>query len=242
MLEIERHELILSNLHVLSKLTYNDIQRFLNVSMATIRRDVDKLDKKGLLSKVTGGVICTPNISEEKEIDTKFLENIEEKRIIAQKAAALVSNKDFIFLDAGTTVYHMIDFLKDKNITIVTNGLMHLSKLIAYKIKTILVGGEVKFSTTVLCGAEVINNIEKYRFDKSFIGVNGIDINLGYMTPDINEALVKKKVIEFSTRSYVLADSKKFNKRYNVKFGSLNMCKIITTNKYDISYKDFIYT
>lgn len=241
MFEIERHELILRNLELKTKLTYEEIQSFLNVSMATIRRDVDKLNRNMLLSKVTGGVVSTSKINVEKEVDTKFLENIKEKHVIAKKASSLISNNDFIFIDAGTTSYYMIDFLKGKNITVVTNGLMHLSKLSSYKIKTILIGGEVKYSTSVICGIEAVNNLQKYRFQKSFIGVNGIDIKLGYMTPDINEALIKENVIKQSAISYVLADSSKFNKIFSVKFAEINMCKIITTHKFNNSYKEYIY-
>ena len=137
MLEIERQEIILKKLEETGKLSYENIEKFLNVSIATIRRDVEKLKKQGLLSKVNGGIVSKKRINFELEVAEKFEENIEDKKKIAKKAADLVENGDFIYLDAGTTTYYMIEYLKDKNISVVTNGLMHLDQLIMNNIKTI---------------------------------------------------------------------------------------------------------
>ena len=216
-----------------------NIENFLNVSIATIRRDVEKLSKKDLLNKVNGGIVSKKRINFELEVAEKFEENIEEKKKIAKKAAKLVKKGDFIYLDAGTTTYYMIDYLKDKNISVVTNGLMHLDKLLLNNIKTIIVGGEVKPVTKAVAGIEALKNIEKYRFDKSFIGVNGVSIEYGFMTPDVNEALLKEKVIEISNKAYILADQKKFNELSSVKFADIKKCKIITSELKDEVYKNY---
>ncbi|MBP9477195.1 MAG: DeoR/GlpR transcriptional regulator [Sebaldella sp.] len=239
MLEIERHEMILKKLEETGKLSYENIENFLNVSIATIRRDVEKLSKKDLLNKVNGGIVSKKRINFELEVAEKFEENIEEKKKIAKKAAKLVKKGDFIYLDAGTTTYYMIDYLKDKNISVVTNGLMHLDKLLLNNIKTIIVGGEVKPVTKAVAGIEALKNIEKYRFDKSFIGVNGVSIEYGFMTPDVNEALLKEKVIEISNKAYILADQKKFNELSSVKFADIKKCKIITSELKDEVYKNY---
>ena len=240
MLEIERQEIILKKLEKTGKLSYENIESFLNVSIATIRRDVEKLKNRGLLSKVNGGIVSKRRINFELEVAEKFEENIEEKKKIARKAADLVENGDFIYLDAGTTTYYMIEYLKDKNISVVTNGLMHLDQLILNNIKTIIVGGEVKAVTKAVAGIEALKNIEKYRFDKSFLGANGVSIDYGFMTPDINEALLKEKVIEISNKTYILADQKKFNELSSVKFSEIEKCKIVTSDLKDEKYKKYV--
>ncbi len=240
MLEIERQEIILKKLEETGKLSYENIEKFLNVSIATIRRDVEKLKKQGLLSKVNGGIVSKKRINFELEVAEKFEENIEDKKKIAKKAADLVENGDFIYLDAGTTTYYMIEYLKDKNISVVTNGLMHLDQLIMNNIKTIIVGGEVKAITKAVAGIEALKNIEKYRFDKSFLGANGVSVDYGFMTPDINEALLKEKVIEISNKTYVLADQKKFNELSSVKFSDIEKCKIVTNDLKDENYKKYV--
>ena len=240
MLEIERQEIILKKLEETGKLSYESIEKFLNVSIATIRRDVEKLKNRGLLSKVNGGIVSKKRINFELEVAEKFEENIEDKKKIAKKAASLVENGDFIYLDAGTTTYYMIEYLKDKNISVVTNGLMHLDQLILNNIKTIIVGGEVKAITKAVAGIEALKNIEKYRFDKSFLGANGVSVEYGFMTPDINEALLKEKVIEISNKTYVLADQKKFNELSSVKFSDIEKCKIVTNDLKDENYKKYV--
>ena len=240
MFEIERHEIILKKLEEKGKLYYTEIEELLNVSIATIRRDISKMEKRGLLSKVKGGVISKRRINFEPEINMKFEENIDSKKKIAQKAASLVKKNDFIFLDAGTTTYYMIEYLKNKNVTVVTNGLMHLDKLIQYKIKTIIIGGEVKIETKAVVGIEALKNIEKYRFDVSFLGVNALDIKRGYMTPDIREAVLKEKIFTISERTYILADKEKFNQSSSIQFGKIEDGLIITDYLEDSRYDAFI--
>ena len=115
MFEIERHEIILKKLEEKGRLSYEEIEEFLNVSIATIRRDINKLEGRDLLSKVSGGIVAKRKINFEPEINIKFEENVEAKKKIAKRAAKLVKKGDFIFLDAGSTTYYMIEYLKNKN-------------------------------------------------------------------------------------------------------------------------------
>ena len=170
----------------------------------------------------------------------KFEENTEAKKRIAKKAAKLVKKGDFIFIDAGSTTYYMIEYLKNKNITVVTNGLMHLDKLIQCKIKTIIIGGEVKPTTRAVVGIEALKNIEKYRFDISFLGVNGVDIDKGLMTPDIKEAILKEKILKISEITYILADKEKFGVSSSVKFGNVEDCTLITDELADSRYEKYV--
>ena len=240
MFEIERHEIILKKLEEKGRLSYEEIEEFLNVSIATIRRDINKLEGRDLLSKVSGGIVAKRKINFEPEINIKFEENVEAKKKIAKRAARLVKKGDFIFLDAGSTTYYMIEYLKNKNITVVTNGLMHLDKLIQCKIKTIIIGGEVKPTTKAVVGIEALKNIEKYRFDISFLGVNGVDIDKGLMTPDIKEAILKEKILEISDTTYILADKEKFGMSSSVKFGNVENCILITDDFTDSRYNKYM--
>ena len=240
MFEIERHEIILKKLEEKGRLSYEEIEKFLNVSIATIRRDIKKMEEKELLTKVNGGIVAKRKINFEPEINVKFEENTEAKKKIAKKAAELVKKGDFIFLDAGSTTYYMIEHLKNKNITVVTNGLMHLDKLIQCKIQTIIIGGEVKPTTKAVVGIEALKNIEKYRFDISFLGANGIDIDNGLMTPDIKEAILKEKILEISAKTYILADKEKFGVSSSVKFGNLKDCILITDGITDNRYEKYV--
>ncbi|MCY8110968.1 DeoR family transcriptional regulator, partial [Bacillus spizizenii] len=95
---------------------------------------------------------------------------------------------DCIYLDAGTTTLHMIDFMdKSKDIVVVTNGVMHIEALIRKEISFYLLGGYVKHRTGAVIGGASLIAMDQYRFDKSFLGTNGVHTEAGFTTPDPDE-------------------------------------------------------
>ncbi|MBB1534163.1 MULTISPECIES: DeoR/GlpR family DNA-binding transcription regulator [unclassified Leptotrichia] len=244
MLEIERFEKILLELEKRGRLSYQELDELIDVSNSTIRRDVEKMYSNGLLTKIKGGVAQIKRLNFDLDVMDRFNENISEKKKIAEKAAKIIKKGDFIYLDAGTTIFYVIEKLKDLDVTVVTNGLMHLEELMKYKIKTVVLGGEIKGQTGAIVGVEAINFISKYRFDKCFLGTNGISLDTGFTTPEVNEAYLKKKAIELSEESFVLADKRKFNRVSNINFSSFKECKIITSKeaiKENNRYKKYFY-
>ena len=231
MLEIDRMEKILSELGERKRITYKELEGIMDVSLSTIKRDIEKMEHKGLLNKIKGGISQISDIKNDKNVEERFVENINEKKEIAIKALRTIKNNEFIYLDAGTTVFYLINKLKNKNVTVVTNGLMHIEELTRNKIRTIIIGGEVKDTTRAIVGAEAIESLEKYRFDRCFIGVNGIDEKKGFTTPELNESIIKKRVLELSEFKYILADKTKFNKISNIQFAKIGNCKIITSDE-----------
>lgn len=228
MLEIEKFDLITKLLKKEKRLSYKDIAFNTNISESTVRRCVDKMSSDGLLVKIKGGAALSEKLNIDIEVHERFIQNISEKQDIANKVQKLIKNGDLIYLDAGTTTFFVIRHLKDRNITVVTNGIMHINELVKYGIKTILIEGEVKHSTKAIVGVEAVNSISKYRFDKCFIGTNGVNLETGYTTPESNEARLKEKVIRHSEEKYILADYTKFNKISNITFADISGCKIIT--------------
>ena len=244
MLEIERFEKILDELEKKGRLSYQELDSILKVSTSTIRRDIEKMYKNGLLIKIKGGIAQLQKLNFDPKIADRFNKNIEGKKEIAEKAFKRIKKGDFIYLDAGTTVFYLIEKLKDIEVTVITNGTMHIDELLKNNIKTIIAGGEIKGLTGAVVGIETVEFLDKYQFDKCFLGANGISIKAGFTTPEVNEAMVKKKVLELSEEKYILADEDKFNKVSNIKFSSLGNCKIITTNKAikeNNRYKKYFY-
>ena len=231
MLFEERSINILKLLDVEDFVTTTDLVRILNVSEATIRRDLKALEEEDKLIRIHGGAKRKELLKIEQSYKEKTISFIEEKKRIAKYAANLVEKQDFIYLDAGSTTYEMIPFLADKDITVVTNGLMHINKLMEYSIKSYLIGGFIKESTGALIGSIALGNLELVNFSKSFIGVNGMDIKAGFTTPDLEEGKLKSKAIDNSIQSFILADKSKFNKIYFYKIKDLKKGIIITDTK-----------
>ena len=131
----------------------------------------------------------------------------------------------------------MIDFIEAKGATFVTNGIGHAKKLIHKNLTTYILGGELKLTTEAIIGIEAINSLRKYNFTKGFFGANGIDIERGFTTPDIREAMVKEEALKKSKLSFVLADNSKFNEVSSITFGEISNTSIITTKLEDIRFK-----
>src|SRR5690554_6269113 len=147
MLTPKRHALILEELAKKQTVTIQDLVDLMRVSESTIRRDLSELEKQDLLTRVHGGATAVSQIKDEPSVQEKKQRGATEKKEIAQYAASLVEDYDVIYLDAGTTTYEMIPFFKDRPITVVTNGLMHLDLLQHYHIPTYIIGGKVKDKT-----------------------------------------------------------------------------------------------
>lgn len=244
MLEIERLEKIIDTVTKYDKISYKKLEEIILVSSSTIRRDAKKLIKKGLVKEIKGGISKVEDFTVDIEIEKRLKENIKEKKEIALKALEIIKNGDFIYLDASSTIYYLVEKLRNRNITVVTNGIMYIENLYKNNIKTILIGGELKYTTKAIVGSEAVNSLDKYRFDISFLGTNGISLESGFSTPELNEAIVKKKVLEVSKINYILADSSKFNITSNVCFSKIEDCKIITCDKtmnQNIKYQKYFY-
>lgn len=228
LLTTERHAFIQSLLKKQGTVKLQEIVDQLQVSESTIRRDLVQLEEMKVLKRVHGGAALLQRKGLEPTTYENQTKSIAEKQAIAKVASSFIENNDCIYLDAGTTISEMIPYLKDKNVTVLTNGLMHIPKLIQLEIKTVLVGGSIKFSTNAIVGGTAVQFLNEYRMDKCFLGMNGVHPELGLTTPDPDEALLKKTAIRLSSESYVLVDSTKLNEATFAKVADVNDAIIIT--------------
>ena len=224
----KRLEIILDTLKKEEAVSNKILTDKLGVSESTLRRDLSYLQDMGKITRVHGGAVLNNVAASERNFTDNQKTKLKEKSQIAKKAAKLIRDAKFIYLDAGSTCNELIDYFdKGQDITIVTNGLMHVDKLISKNIPTILLEGEIKASTKVITGIKTLDSISKYNFDLAFIGANGFD-DKAFYTADINEAMVKFKAIENSTRAYVLADKSKENIKYFQTIATRDEIKLIT--------------
>lgn len=230
LLTTERHEFILSLLKEQGTIKLQDLVDQLEASESTIRRDLVQLEELKFLKRVHGGAALLQRKGIEPTSSEKQNKAIAEKQRIAKLGSTFIENGDCIYLDAGTTISEMIPHLKDKNITVLTNGLLHIQKLIELEIKTVLVGGAIKFSTNAVIGSTALQFLSEYRFDKCFLGMNGIHPELGFTTPDPEEALIKKMALKLSNQKYVLADSSKLNEATFAKVADVSDAILLTDN------------
>lgn len=228
MLTPERHQIILELLKEKGVAKLNELVEATSASESTIRRDLSQLEDENKLKRVHGGASLLHQKGEELSVVEKVTKNRQEKERIAQYAASLIKDGDCIYIDAGTTTLPMIAYITAKDIKIVTNGLTHLEELLEKNITTYLTGGLIKQKTRALIGSGAVQGIQQYRFDKCFIGVNGIHPDCGFTTPDPEEALVKKTAITFAQETFFLGDRTKLNEVTFSKIADLKEGVIIT--------------
>lgn len=230
MLTQERFQAILNLLNEKDAVTVAELTQYLNTSESTIRRDLTTLDEMGKLKKVFGGATSVKQTAGVLESAVSSRESVmnSEKNAIAEYAASLIHDNDFVYIDAGTTTSRLVDYISNNKATYVTNGVLHARKLILKGLDAYMVGGKIKPITEAVVGATAIKSISGFNFTKSFMGTNGIDLEAGLTTPDIEESSIKKKVIEKSYMTFILADHTKFNKVFPITFSSIEKCCILT--------------
>ncbi|HFR3747886.1 TPA: DeoR/GlpR family DNA-binding transcription regulator [Streptococcus suis] len=225
-LKSERKQVILERIQAQQFVRLEELIDILETSESTVRRDLDELENEGKLRRVHGGAEAPAKLQLEESILEKSVKNVQEKRMIAERAAQLIMDGDVIFLDAGTTTSLLIDYLQQENLTVVTNSINHAVKLVERKIKTIIIGGYVKQSTDASVGAMALEQLRQLNFDKAFLGMNGIDKDF-LTTPDIEEATIKRTVLDNAKESFVLADASKIGQFSFVKVAAVEKASII---------------
>lgn len=240
MLSEERHAAILKRLKDKRVVTVTELVDLLDTSAATIRRDLSYLHNKGLLQKVHGGAVNIDNdyFTFENDMTTKNSLYRADKEAIAKEAASLITNDEFIYIDAGTTTEAMLPYITAKNCSFVTNGINIATYLSAHQSRVILLGGIVKPTTAAVIGEMTQSMLSHYNFTKGFFGANGISIKAGYSTPDPLEALVKETALKRCRTAFILADASKFEKISPVTFAPLEAATIITTEAPSPAYRN----
>ncbi|MBM3699431.1 MAG: DeoR/GlpR transcriptional regulator [Actinobacteria bacterium] len=212
MLGEERRQYILNLINKTGSVKAIDIARTLNLSEITIRRDLDRLAKKGLIKRTHGGAINNFSVGYEMKFDVQKDKFIEEKKRIALAAASLIEEDDVILLEAGTTGYQTaVNITSKKNLTVITNSCDIATMLGStnpdYKI--ILSGGILNSQTRSLIGPVADSTFRTTFTDKAFIGITGIDAYKGITAVDPIEAQTKKYMISSARNVIALCDSSK---------------------------------
>ena len=239
MLTEERFAQILRIVNEEKSVTVQDLKERLHTSESTIRRDLTVLDQKKLLVKVHGGatVLEMDYTAKDIAVASRMNQNTEEKKEIGKFAADLIESDDFVYLDAGTTVSHMLEYITSKDAVFVTNGISHAQMLTRKGFTVYLLGGMLKPATEAVIGLQAAESLERYHFTKGFFGTNGADRKFGYTTPDPAEAMIKETAMKKCRKCYVLADSTKIGHTAPVKFGNFPDAWLITTNVKDKELK-----
>lgn len=189
------------------------MERF-GISIETVRRDLEYLEKQGYLRRVYGGAVAYTSLGGEPEYASRSELHNAEKDAIAAEAAKLIEPRDTIYLGVGTTVQAIVRHIKNiGELTVFTNALrtaVELSDIPGCTV--ILPGGQLRAKELTLSGFPAEENFEHFNVDKAFIGIGGIT-EAGVTDFHIGEARLHRKLIQNARQAIVLTDSGKLGVR-----------------------------
>lgn len=210
----------------------DDLANDLDVSPATIRRDLVQLEKSGHMRRVHGGAVSSDSRLEEQLFDDKTSIAAKEKRDIAEAALKFIEPGDSVFLDGGSTVLALAGMLQDSpDITVVTNSLRIASTFSGHGPRTILIGGELRRLSQTFVGSLTRPILDQIHVDSAFLGTIALSTREGLTTTDPREALTKEAVMKHARQRILLADSSKIDKVSFVKFAAIEDIDILITDK-----------
>lgn len=219
----ERHNYILDVINRDGFVKAADIAEKLGVTMVTVRRDLKALEEQNLLYRTYGSArAVNPHITD-RNVREKEKLNIDEKNKIGEAAATLIKDNDSIIINSGSTVCAFVEKLGSKpNLTVVSASIK--ATMIMYNLENINIiqlGGNFRRQSMSIIGNHTVGLLRDINSSKLFLGVDGLDLDVGATASSIEEAELNRAMMKASLKTIVLCDSTKFGKR-----GFSNICDL----------------
>lgn len=220
---VDRHRFIIEQLQERGGVSVLELCETLNVSSVTIRKDLRLLENKRLLYRTHGGATLNNPYTSDRAVSEKEKLQFSEKTAIAKRAAELVAPDDSIIIASGTSVQAMARELKPVgHVTVVTSSLHVALQLMNHdNVEILQLGGVIRKTSGSVAGIYSERVLADFFCSKFFIGVDGIDLDIGLTTTNVLEAELNRNMIRSAQKTIVLADSSKFGKR-----GFGRICKL----------------
>lgn len=225
----KRKKIILDELDKTGEVDIKKMALELDSSEITVRRDLNQLAADGLLYRTHGGAMKVNPFEIPHDFTNKAAKNTEAKDKICRAAAALINDGDIIFMDCGSTVYRLCQFIKNKNIRVITNSIPVIFELQNSKVSLNVIGGEFDAERQAMHGRIANQHIGFYKANKAFLGVDGISRNGLFANSEL-EADITQAFAAQSTQTYLLCDDSKIGKESYLKFAELGAINSIITN------------
>lgn len=209
-----------------------ELSAYFNVSEATIRRDLEKLDGLGWVQRTHGGAVRVERAAKEPPILQRIDECRDEKQRIGQAAAALVQDGETIFLGSGTTVLEIARHLPEGlNLTVITNSLLVANELAERSgIEMIVIGGMLRQSELSMVGHITEQALREFRASRVFMGMHAIDARHGFTNDYLPETMTDRAILNIAPKVIVVADHRKFGRVSSVLVGTVTTAHMIITD------------
>jgi DeoR family transcriptional regulator, fructose operon transcriptional repressor len=215
-----------------------DLYKMLETSEATVWRDLEWLEQKGIIERTHGGAMLSQRITLEPEYQLRAKKHPEEKQRIGALAASLIESGDIVFINSGTTATQVIHHIRGtSNITVFTNNFYAAIEMEEPGFHYYLIGGDFQPRSLSTTGRLATENLKQVYANKAIIGVDGISLKHGCTVPSDAEAEVVRLMIEHTKGQVItVADHSKWGVVSNYQVASLDeINKLVTDEAIDVS-------
>lgn len=208
----ERYDIILQMLSEQEMVTLPELMKRLDVSIVTVRRDLNHLEEQRLIKKVYGGAILFNRpVSSHVNVDHRLRKHANEKEAIGRATAALINDGDSLYLGPGTTVRQVAIHLREhKNLTVLTDSLYVATELLDTDTEIYFMGGCIYNRGAHLSAMIPPDAWDFFHPNKAIIGATGINANYGVTDFHPRESTMLRSIIARSVNVLVVADNSKF--------------------------------
>lgn len=192
---IKRHKKILELIKLEGHVRCLDLSKLFGVSEITIRRDLSLLENKKLLERTHGGAISIKRLFKEVNYRSRSNLEIDNKESIAKIAAELIKDGDTVFINGGSTTFHVFKYINKKNIKIITTNAGGIGQVKDPSIEFILAGGNYHYESNAFYGGFTTEILNQVNANKAILGVHGLSCLHGLTTPMQHAAEVSKVMV-----------------------------------------------
>ena len=230
MLAVERRNLVLESLRRDRTVVVSELARRFAVTEETVRRDLGKLEREGLVTRTHGGAVASD--TEDLPYRTRQTSNIEAKRRIAVQAARLVASGSAVMLDSSSTAFEVLPRLKDhKDLTLITNSVRIIANPDVTDHAIMSVGGELRRRSMTFVGPLARQAISQFNVDDALISCKALSQTGGVMDASVADAEIKRAFIASARRVCLLADGDKFDGSALIEVCALERIHTVITDR-----------
>ena len=208
----EREQEIINILLKRQSIGNNELAKELFISTPTLRRDLDKMERKGLIVRTHGACSLNKKLADEKiPLYFREQEHNSAKIKMGKMAVNYIKNGDIIMMDSSTSAYNMVPFLKGFNdVIVITNGAKTSHTLGTMSIKNISTGGHMITESLAYVGPEAMHAVQRYNADVFFFSCRGVSDD-GWLTDtSVEENELRREMMKRAKKKVFLCDSSKF--------------------------------